>query len=92
VIRKVKAATAIMTNLAMPRHPIQTELSNLRLSSTTARAPSGSKGLTKITQIHATLADHGRTGILESLASRTTRDGFHLRKETQIPDTRIGEY
>ena len=32
VIRNDKAATIIMTNLAMPRHPIQTELLNLRLS------------------------------------------------------------
>jgi xylan 1,4-beta-xylosidase len=31
-IRKNDAATIIMTNLAMPRHPIQTELVNLRLS------------------------------------------------------------
>jgi xylan 1,4-beta-xylosidase len=31
-IRKEKAATVIMTNLAMPRHPVQTELVNLRLS------------------------------------------------------------
>jgi xylan 1,4-beta-xylosidase len=33
VIRKDKAATVIMTNLAMRRHPIQTELLNLRLPS-----------------------------------------------------------
>jgi xylan 1,4-beta-xylosidase len=33
VIRKNQSATVIMTNLAMPRHPIQTELLNLRLSS-----------------------------------------------------------
>jgi xylan 1,4-beta-xylosidase len=32
VIRKNKSATVIMTNLAMPRHPIQTEVLNLRLS------------------------------------------------------------
>ena len=31
VIRADKAATVIMTNLAMPRHPIHTELVNLRL-------------------------------------------------------------
>jgi len=37
VIRKNDAATIIMTNLAMPRHPIQTELVNLRLSG--ARRP-----------------------------------------------------
>jgi len=36
VIRKAKAATIILTNLAMPRHPIQTELVNLRLSHTPA--------------------------------------------------------
>ncbi len=36
VIRKDKAATIIPTNLAMPRHPIQTELVNLRLSNTPA--------------------------------------------------------
>jgi xylan 1,4-beta-xylosidase len=32
VIRKHNAATILITNLAMPRHPIQTELLNLRLS------------------------------------------------------------
>jgi len=32
VIRKNKSATVIMTNLAMPRHPIQTEALNLLLS------------------------------------------------------------
>jgi len=32
VIRKSYAATILMTNLAMPRHPIQTELVNLRLT------------------------------------------------------------
>ncbi len=32
VIRKQNAATIIITNLAMPRHPIQAELVNLRLS------------------------------------------------------------
>jgi xylan 1,4-beta-xylosidase len=32
VIRKNDAATILITNLAMPRHPIQTELLNLRLS------------------------------------------------------------
>lgn len=32
MIRKDGAATVIMTNRAMPRHPIQTELMNLRLS------------------------------------------------------------
>ena len=32
VIRKDKAATVVMTNLAMPRHPIQAERLNLRLS------------------------------------------------------------
>ena len=32
VIRKNGAATIILTNLAMPRHPIQTEILNLRLS------------------------------------------------------------
>jgi xylan 1,4-beta-xylosidase len=32
VIRKNEAATIIITNLAMPRHPILTELVNLRLS------------------------------------------------------------
>ena len=31
VIRKNDAATILITNLAMPRHPIQTELLNLRL-------------------------------------------------------------
>jgi xylan 1,4-beta-xylosidase len=36
VILKNKAATVIMTNLAMPRHPIQTELVNLRLSAAPA--------------------------------------------------------
>lgn len=36
VIRKAKAATVIKTNLAMPRHPIQTGLLNLLLSSTPA--------------------------------------------------------
>jgi xylan 1,4-beta-xylosidase len=34
VTRKEKAVTIILTNLAMPRHPIQTELANLRLSNT----------------------------------------------------------
>jgi xylan 1,4-beta-xylosidase len=33
VVRKDDSATIIITNLAMPRHPIQTELVNLRLSS-----------------------------------------------------------
>ena len=33
VVRKHDSATIIITNLAMPRHPIQTELVNLRLSS-----------------------------------------------------------
>jgi xylan 1,4-beta-xylosidase len=32
VVRKQDAATIVITNLAMPRHPIQTELLNLRLS------------------------------------------------------------
>ena len=32
VIRKDNSATIIMTNVAMPRHPIQTEIINLRLS------------------------------------------------------------
>jgi xylan 1,4-beta-xylosidase len=32
VIRKHNAATILMTNLAMPRHPIQTEMVNLQLS------------------------------------------------------------
>src|ERR1700683_5742188 len=32
VIRKNDAATILITNLAMPRHPIQTELLNLRLT------------------------------------------------------------
>ena len=32
VIRKNNTATILMTNLAMPRHPIQTELLNVRLS------------------------------------------------------------
>jgi xylan 1,4-beta-xylosidase len=32
LIRNEKTATVMMTNLAMPRHPIQTELVNLRLS------------------------------------------------------------
>jgi xylan 1,4-beta-xylosidase len=36
VIRKDKAATILLTNLAMPRHSIQTELVNLRLSHTPA--------------------------------------------------------
>jgi xylan 1,4-beta-xylosidase len=36
VIRKDKAATIMLTNLAMPRHSIQTELVNLRLSHTPA--------------------------------------------------------
>jgi xylan 1,4-beta-xylosidase len=36
VIRDERATTVIMTNLAMPRHPIQTEMLNLRLSDTPA--------------------------------------------------------
>ncbi len=32
VVRKSDAATILMTNLAMPRHPIQTELVNLKLT------------------------------------------------------------
>ncbi len=32
VVRKGSAVTVILTNLAMPRHPVQTELVNLRLS------------------------------------------------------------
>ena len=39
VIRNERdAATVVMTNLAMPRHPIQTELVNLRLSDAPAAA------------------------------------------------------
>ena len=34
VIRKERGATVIVTNLAMPRHPIKTELLNIRLSGT----------------------------------------------------------
>jgi len=36
VVRKGNAVTIVMTNLAMPRHPIQTELVNLRLAGTPA--------------------------------------------------------
>ena len=36
VVRKDKSAMVIMTNLAMPRNPIQTELLNLRLSNAPA--------------------------------------------------------
>jgi xylan 1,4-beta-xylosidase len=70
VIRKDKAATIILTNLAMPRHPIQTELVNLRLSG--APAPR-TAWIERIDEDHSqstpALADHGRTGILERVAS-----------------------
>jgi xylan 1,4-beta-xylosidase len=36
VVRKGGTVTILLTNLAMPRHPIQTELVNVRLSGTTA--------------------------------------------------------
>jgi xylan 1,4-beta-xylosidase len=36
VIRKEASATILITNLAMPRHPIQTEMVNLRLSDASA--------------------------------------------------------
>jgi len=36
IIRKNNSATIILTNLAMPRHPIKTELLNLRLSNALA--------------------------------------------------------
>ncbi|MGA7921618.1 MAG: hypothetical protein WCA38_18305, partial [Candidatus Acidiferrales bacterium] len=32
IVRKEKSATILLTNHAMPRHPIQTELSNLRIT------------------------------------------------------------
>jgi len=50
VVRKSDAVTILMTNLAMPRHPIQTELVNLRLTG----APSPRKAWTeRIDEEHA---------------------------------------
>jgi xylan 1,4-beta-xylosidase len=50
VIRKSDAATILMTNLAMPWHPIQTELVNLKLSG--APAP-GTAWIERIDDEHA---------------------------------------
>jgi hypothetical protein len=55
IILKNGAATIIITNLAMPRHPIQTEVINLRLSGAPTPALPGSNALTTITQIRASL-------------------------------------
>jgi xylan 1,4-beta-xylosidase len=84
VIRKDKAATVIMTNLAMPRHPIQTELLNLRLSS--APAPR-TAWIERIDEDHANPRQVWRTmgepEYLSPLQVEQLETASTLRKEAQ---------
>ena len=48
VVRKEKSATILVTNHAMPRHPIHTELTNLRIAGARNPASSTSRESTRI--------------------------------------------
>jgi xylan 1,4-beta-xylosidase len=84
VIRKDKAATVIMTNLAMPRHPIQTELVNLRLSG--APAPR-TAWIERIDEDHANprrlWQTMGEPDYLTALQVEQLEAASTLRKEAQ---------
>jgi xylan 1,4-beta-xylosidase len=84
VIRKDKAATVIMINLAMLRHPIRTELLNLRLSSAPAAR---SAWIERIDEDHANPRRLWQTmGEPEYLSASQVEQldkGSALRKEAQ---------
>ncbi len=84
LIRKEKTATVIMTNLAMPRHPIQTELVNLRLSG--APAPR-TAWIERIDENHANPSQlwqtMGEPEYLSPLQVEQLEAASTLRKEAQ---------
>jgi xylan 1,4-beta-xylosidase len=51
-IRKNNAVTILMTNMAMPRHPIQTELLNVQISGAPASRTAWIERIDVIMQIH----------------------------------------
>jgi xylan 1,4-beta-xylosidase len=84
LVRNEKTATVIMTNLAMPRHPIQTELVNLRLSS--APAPR-TAWIERIDENHANprrlWQAMGEPEYLSTLQVEQLETASTLRKEAQ---------
>jgi xylan 1,4-beta-xylosidase len=93
VIRKKNSATMIVTNLAMPRHPIQTELLNLRLFG--APMPRAA-WIERIDDDYANPRHlWGAMGEPEYLsASRVEQlgDGFSSAEGVAILDARTGKY
>jgi xylan 1,4-beta-xylosidase len=84
VVRKDDSATIIIINLAMPRHPIQTELVNLRLSS----APSPRTAwIERIDEDHANprrlWQTMGAPEYLSALQVEQVETASVLRKESQ---------
>jgi xylan 1,4-beta-xylosidase len=83
-IRKNDTATILMTNLAMPRHPIQTELLNLRLSG--APAPRAA-WIERIDEEHANPRalwhTMGEPEYLSALQVEQLKTASTLRKESQ---------
>jgi xylan 1,4-beta-xylosidase len=90
VIRKVNSATIIVTNVAMPRHPIQTELVNFRLSG--APAPRAA-WIERVDDDHANprrlWQTMGEPEYLSPLQVKHLESASTLRKEMQ-PWTRVG--
>ena len=92
VVCKEKSATVLITNLAMPRHPIQTELVHLRLLG----AP-----VPEIAWIERIDEDHanpralwhamGEPEYLSATAGRATLPGFRFAAGTPAVDPRTGK-
>lgn len=84
VIRSAQGATVIVTNLAMPRHPIKTELLNLRLSG--SPAPRGA-WIERIDHDHANPRElwrkMGKPEYLSPLQVEELESASTLRKEAQ---------
>jgi xylan 1,4-beta-xylosidase len=91
VIHKHSAATILITNLAMPRHPIQTELLNLRLSG--APAPRAA-WVERIDENHANprrlWQAMGEPEYLSALQVKQLEAASTLRKESQLWTHRQG--
>jgi xylan 1,4-beta-xylosidase len=91
VIRKDHAATVIMTNLAMPRLPIQTELLNLRLSSVPAARTAW---IERIDEDHANprrlWQSMGEPEYLSALQVQQLETASALRKEAQAWTENLG--
>jgi xylan 1,4-beta-xylosidase len=92
VIRKNATITIFTTNLAMPRHPIQTELLNLQLSGAPALR---NAWIERIDEDHANprrlWQTMGEPEYLSALQVEQLQEASNLRKESQSWTQRRGK-